>query len=111
LAGEPPERPVGPSGVRRGAIAPPKRPVGHGDVRRGRKGVVVSDTPMPDTRTGGLSRATIEGLASSWWVFLVAGVLWILFGMVRVGLLTRRSRGGGCHRAVVWPAAGAGWGW
>jgi uncharacterized membrane protein HdeD (DUF308 family) len=41
----------------------------------------VSDTPMPDTRTGGLSRATIEGLASSWWVFLVAGVLWILFGM------------------------------
>ena len=42
---------------------------------------MVSDTPMPDTRTGGLSRATIQGLASSWWVFLVAGVLWILFGM------------------------------
>jgi uncharacterized membrane protein HdeD (DUF308 family) len=42
---------------------------------------VVSDTPMPDTRTGGLSRAAIGGLASSWWVFLVAGVLWILFGM------------------------------
>jgi uncharacterized membrane protein HdeD (DUF308 family) len=42
---------------------------------------VVSDTPMPDTRTGGLSRAAIGGLASSWWLFLVAGVLWILFGM------------------------------
>jgi uncharacterized membrane protein HdeD (DUF308 family) len=44
----------------------------------------MSDTPMPDlpdTRTGALSRDAVRGLASSWWLFLVVGVLWILFGM------------------------------
>jgi uncharacterized membrane protein HdeD (DUF308 family) len=41
----------------------------------------VSDTPMPDTRTSALSRDAVRGLASSWWLFLVVGVLWILFGM------------------------------
>ena len=42
----------------------------------------MSDTPMPDaTGTGPVSRDTIRGLASSWWLFLALGVLWILFGM------------------------------
>ena len=41
----------------------------------------MSDTPMPDTRTSALSREAVRGLASSWWLFLVVGVLWILFGM------------------------------
>ena len=41
----------------------------------------MSDTPMPDaTGTGPVSRDTIRGLASSWWLFLALGVLWILFG-------------------------------
>jgi hypothetical protein len=36
--------------------------------------------PMPDTATGALSRDALCGLASSWWLFLVLGVLWILAG-------------------------------
>jgi uncharacterized membrane protein HdeD (DUF308 family) len=40
----------------------------------------VSDLPMPDSRTGGLSRDVVRGLTGSWWLFLVIGVLWILFG-------------------------------
>jgi uncharacterized membrane protein HdeD (DUF308 family) len=43
--------------------------------------VVVSDMSMPDARAGAASRDTIRGLARSWWLFLVLGILWILFGM------------------------------
>jgi uncharacterized membrane protein HdeD (DUF308 family) len=41
----------------------------------------VSDVPLPDPRTGGLSRDAVRGLTGSWWLFLILGVLWILFGM------------------------------
>jgi uncharacterized membrane protein HdeD (DUF308 family) len=41
----------------------------------------VSDLPMPGSRGGALSREGLRGLASSWWLFLIIGVLWILFGM------------------------------
>jgi uncharacterized membrane protein HdeD (DUF308 family) len=42
----------------------------------------VSDIPVPETTgTGPLSRDGIRSLASSWWLFLALGVLWILFGM------------------------------
>jgi uncharacterized membrane protein HdeD (DUF308 family) len=43
--------------------------------------VIVSDLPLPDPRTGGLSRDAVRGLTGSWWLFLILGVLWILFGM------------------------------
>jgi uncharacterized membrane protein HdeD (DUF308 family) len=36
---------------------------------------------MPETRAGAVSRDAIRGLASSWWLFLILGILWILFGM------------------------------
>jgi uncharacterized membrane protein HdeD (DUF308 family) len=42
---------------------------------------MVSDTPVPDSRTAGLSGEALRGLAASWWIFLIIGVLWILFGM------------------------------
>jgi uncharacterized membrane protein HdeD (DUF308 family) len=42
----------------------------------------VSDAPVPETRTrGGVSPDALRGLADAWWLFLVLGVLWILFGM------------------------------
>jgi uncharacterized membrane protein HdeD (DUF308 family) len=42
----------------------------------------MTDTPMPDTTgTRPASRDALRGLASSWWLFLALGVLWILFGM------------------------------
>ena len=41
----------------------------------------MSDLPLPDPRTGGLSRDAVRGLTGSWWLFLILGVLWILFGM------------------------------
>jgi uncharacterized membrane protein HdeD (DUF308 family) len=41
----------------------------------------VSDLPVPDSRAGALSRDAVRGLTSSWWLFLVIGILWILFGM------------------------------
>jgi uncharacterized membrane protein HdeD (DUF308 family) len=41
----------------------------------------VTDMPAPDSRTGALSRDAVRGLARSWWLFLVVGILWILFGM------------------------------
>jgi len=36
---------------------------------------------MSDSRTGALSRDAVRGLTSSWWLFLIIGILWILFGM------------------------------
>jgi uncharacterized membrane protein HdeD (DUF308 family) len=44
--------------------------------------MIVSDLSMPNSRAGGaLSRDAVRRLASSWWLFLIVGVLWILFGM------------------------------
>jgi uncharacterized membrane protein HdeD (DUF308 family) len=43
--------------------------------------VIVGDMSMPDTRAGAVSRDAIRGLARSWWLFLVLGIPWILFGM------------------------------
>jgi uncharacterized membrane protein HdeD (DUF308 family) len=36
---------------------------------------------MPETRAGVPSRDAVRGLTRSWWLFLVLGILWILFGM------------------------------
>jgi uncharacterized membrane protein HdeD (DUF308 family) len=36
---------------------------------------------MPDRRSGAVSRDAVRGLTRSWWLFLILGVLWILFGM------------------------------
>jgi len=41
----------------------------------------MSDMPVPDTRAGAVSRDAVRRLASSWWLFLILGILWILFGM------------------------------
>jgi uncharacterized membrane protein HdeD (DUF308 family) len=46
----------------------------------------VSDLPapgstVPDSRRAGLSPDALRGLARSWWLFLIIGILWILFGM------------------------------
>jgi uncharacterized membrane protein HdeD (DUF308 family) len=41
----------------------------------------VSNLPLPDQVAGLSSRDAVRGLASSWWLFLILGVLWILFGM------------------------------
>jgi uncharacterized membrane protein HdeD (DUF308 family) len=41
----------------------------------------MSDVPMPDARAGAVSRDAVRGVTSAWWLFLVLGVLWILFGM------------------------------
>ena len=41
----------------------------------------MSDMPIPDTRAGAVFRDAIRRLASSWWLFLILGVLWMLFGM------------------------------
>jgi uncharacterized membrane protein HdeD (DUF308 family) len=40
----------------------------------------VSDMPVPESRTGAFSRDAIRGLAGGWWLFLLIGILWILFG-------------------------------
>jgi uncharacterized membrane protein HdeD (DUF308 family) len=42
----------------------------------------VSDISMPDTGAGTLSRTAVRGLTGSWWLLLVLGILWILFGML-----------------------------
>ena len=41
----------------------------------------MSDMPIPDTGAGAVSRDAIRRLASSWWLFLILGVLWMLFGV------------------------------
>jgi uncharacterized membrane protein HdeD (DUF308 family) len=41
----------------------------------------VSESSIPGTGTNALPRDAIRGLARSWWLFLILGVLWILFGM------------------------------
>jgi uncharacterized membrane protein HdeD (DUF308 family) len=41
----------------------------------------MNDASMPDRFSGLGSRDALRGLAGSWWLFLIIGVLWILFGM------------------------------
>jgi uncharacterized membrane protein HdeD (DUF308 family) len=41
----------------------------------------VGDISIPDTRASAVSWDAIRGVARSWWLFLVLGILWILFGM------------------------------
>jgi uncharacterized membrane protein HdeD (DUF308 family) len=36
---------------------------------------------IPDTGAGAVSRDAIRGLVRSWWLLLILGILWILFGM------------------------------
>jgi uncharacterized membrane protein HdeD (DUF308 family) len=36
---------------------------------------------MPDSRAGAVPRDAVRNLTRSWWLFLILGVLWILFGM------------------------------
>jgi uncharacterized membrane protein HdeD (DUF308 family) len=36
---------------------------------------------MPDSRAGAVPRDAVRSLTRSWWLFLILGVLWILFGM------------------------------
>jgi uncharacterized membrane protein HdeD (DUF308 family) len=40
----------------------------------------MSDTSMPDRLAGLGSRDAIRGLTGAWWLFLLIGILWILFG-------------------------------
>jgi uncharacterized membrane protein HdeD (DUF308 family) len=37
--------------------------------------------PVRDSRTGAFSRDALRGLTGGWWLFLLIGILWILFGM------------------------------
>ncbi len=41
----------------------------------------MSDPPMPDRMAGLGSRDAIRGVTRAWWLFLILGILWILFGM------------------------------
>src|SRR5215203_3376789 len=41
----------------------------------------MSDLPMSDRVAGLGSRDAIRGVTRAWWLFLILGVLWILFGM------------------------------
>jgi uncharacterized membrane protein HdeD (DUF308 family) len=41
----------------------------------------MSDLPLPDRVAGLGSRDAVRGLSRSWWLFLLIGILWILFGM------------------------------
>jgi uncharacterized membrane protein HdeD (DUF308 family) len=41
----------------------------------------MSQVPLPDQVVGPGSRDALRGLTSAWWLFLILGVLWILFGM------------------------------
>jgi uncharacterized membrane protein HdeD (DUF308 family) len=36
---------------------------------------------MPDSPAGAVPRDAVRSLTRSWWLFLILGVLWILFGM------------------------------
>jgi hypothetical protein len=49
------------------------------ELRGGR--VTMSDTPIPDARAEARIPAPVRQLARNWWLFLVLGVLWVLFGM------------------------------
>jgi uncharacterized membrane protein HdeD (DUF308 family) len=40
-----------------------------------------SDLPMSDRVAGLSSREALRGVTGAWWLFLILGILWILFGM------------------------------
>ena len=40
-----------------------------------------SDLPMSDRVAGLGSRDALRGVTGAWWLFLILGILWILFGM------------------------------
>ena len=40
-----------------------------------------SDLPMSDRVAGLSSRDALRGVTGAWWLFLILGILWILFGM------------------------------
>src|SRR5215203_6076083 len=40
-----------------------------------------SDLPMSDRVAGLSSRDALRGVTGTWWLFLILGILWILFGM------------------------------
>jgi uncharacterized membrane protein HdeD (DUF308 family) len=41
----------------------------------------MSDMPMPDRVAEVGSRDALRGVTGAWWLFLILGILWILFGM------------------------------
>ena len=41
----------------------------------------MSDMPMPDRVAGVQSRDALRGMTGAWWLFLILGILWLLFGM------------------------------
>ena len=41
----------------------------------------MSDISMPDTGAGALPRDAARAMTRTWWLFLVVGIVWILFGM------------------------------
>jgi uncharacterized membrane protein HdeD (DUF308 family) len=41
----------------------------------------VRESPIPQTGTNALPTDAVRSLTRSWWLFLILGVLWILFGM------------------------------
>ena len=41
----------------------------------------MSDMPMPDRVAGVGPGDALRGLTGAWWLFLILGILWILFGM------------------------------
>jgi uncharacterized membrane protein HdeD (DUF308 family) len=43
--------------------------------------MTMSDVPLPDQVAGLESRDAIRGVTRAWWLFLIIGVIWILFGM------------------------------
>src|SRR5215210_4332282 len=82
----------------------------------------MSDVPMPDRVEGLGPRDAIRGLTGAWWLFLILGVLWILFGMFvlsyNVGsLLALAIFAGvtflmtGVNQILSFGRAEGGWGW
>src|SRR5262245_9019649 len=41
----------------------------------------MSDLPLPNRASGLETPAALRRVPSSWWVFLILGIIWILFGM------------------------------
>jgi uncharacterized membrane protein HdeD (DUF308 family) len=66
----------------------------------------MSDLPMPDRVAGLGSRDAIRGVTRAWWLFLILGILWILFGMFvlsyNVGSLLALAIFAGVT-FIVWP--------
>jgi uncharacterized membrane protein HdeD (DUF308 family) len=82
----------------------------------------MSDLPMPNRAAGLGSRDAIRGITRAWWLFLILGVLWILFGMFvlsyNVGsLLALAIFAGitfimtGINQILAFGRVGGGWRW